>query len=340
MHSDLTAVYGQTLEDVTLPEGWTWENNSVSVGNAGINSFKANYVSVNDNYKSKTDVDLTVKVEKKRATVTTDPTAKNLTFNGEDQDLLNGGEADTFMDYSEDNKDWSSTIPQKKDADTYTIYYRAAEDENHDVGEVSSLTVTINKARRMMMAQNRTITSGNAPTSTDTTSEKYNVKVENGKAEGETVTISADEAPAGKQSIPSAVITKVPEAKTGLVYSGSAQELITTGTATGGTLKYAVSVSDTAPSDSEYATTVPSKKNATTYYVWYKVFDDSGHSLTDPEKLEVSISKKNVTLSAMNASKTYDGSTAATITAEITGKVAGDNLEIKAEASFTDPYVG
>lgn len=157
------------------------------------------------------------------------------------------------------------------------------------------------------------------------------------KKAGSAATVSVPEFTAPKAS---AEITKLPVAKTGLVYSGEAQELITAGTATGGTLKYALTVSDSAPSDPEYSTSVPSRENAMKYYVWYKAFGDSSHNDTDPARLEVVISKKEVTLSGISASKTYDGSTTATITANITGKAAGDDLQIRAEASFTDPDVG
>jgi hypothetical protein len=40
----LTAVFGQTLTDVTLPMGWTWISVTNSVGNAGINFFGAVFV--------------------------------------------------------------------------------------------------------------------------------------------------------------------------------------------------------------------------------------------------------------------------------------------------------
>ena len=39
----LAATFGQTLADVTLPEGWTWADSSQSVGTAGENTFKANF---------------------------------------------------------------------------------------------------------------------------------------------------------------------------------------------------------------------------------------------------------------------------------------------------------
>ncbi len=57
----LTATVGQTLANVTLPDGWTWADSSQSVSAAGDNTFKANFDG-NDNYNSASNVDVTVTV--------------------------------------------------------------------------------------------------------------------------------------------------------------------------------------------------------------------------------------------------------------------------------------
>ncbi|MCH5163161.1 MAG: Ig-like domain-containing protein, partial [Clostridiales bacterium] len=60
----LKATYGDRLDDVALPQGWAWENGALSVGNAGVNSFKAIYTDDDvDNYVPVTVV-LTVTVDK------------------------------------------------------------------------------------------------------------------------------------------------------------------------------------------------------------------------------------------------------------------------------------
>ena len=58
----LTANYGQTLADVELPAGWAWADSSESVGNAGTNTFKANYTPTSNNYNAKSNVDVEVTV--------------------------------------------------------------------------------------------------------------------------------------------------------------------------------------------------------------------------------------------------------------------------------------
>ena len=43
MPSNLTAIYGSTLKDVSLPKGWAWDTPDSSVGNVGENTFPATY---------------------------------------------------------------------------------------------------------------------------------------------------------------------------------------------------------------------------------------------------------------------------------------------------------
>ena len=82
------------------------------------------------------------------------------------------------------------------------------------------------------------------------------------------------------------VVTKAPEAKT-LTYNGSAQELVTAGTATGGTMQYALGTATEATQP--YTTSIPTGTNAGTYYVWYKVVGDANHNSTEPNSVEAKI---------------------------------------------------
>ena len=71
-----------------------------------------------------------------------------------------------------------------------------------------------------------------------------------------------------------------PTAKT-LTYTGSAQELVNAGSATGGTMYYAVTTTNTEPTDeSLYTTEIPAKTEVGTYYVWYRVKGDKNHKDT------------------------------------------------------------
>ena len=86
-----------------------------------------------------------------------------------------------------------------------------------------------------------------------------------------------------------ATVTTAPTAKT-LSFTGSAQELVTAGTATGGTLYYAVTTENTAPTDENlYTASIPTATDAGTYYIWYKVVGDANHSDTEPASVKVTI---------------------------------------------------
>lgn len=47
------------------------------------------------------------------------------------------------MQYSTDNQNWSTTIPQGTDAGKYTVYYKVVGDANHSDTDVQSLKVKI-----------------------------------------------------------------------------------------------------------------------------------------------------------------------------------------------------
>ncbi|WP_416327707.1 MBG domain-containing protein, partial [[Eubacterium] hominis] len=62
--TDLQAVYGQSLKDITLPAGFTWTDQTLDVGNAGTNEFTLTYTPDDSNYKTVTDIKVTVTVTK------------------------------------------------------------------------------------------------------------------------------------------------------------------------------------------------------------------------------------------------------------------------------------
>ena len=62
---NLTASFGQTLKDVKLPEGFTWNDATQSVGNIGVNKFIATYTPKDtNNYKVVENIEITVTVSK------------------------------------------------------------------------------------------------------------------------------------------------------------------------------------------------------------------------------------------------------------------------------------
>lgn len=93
-----------------------------------------------------------------------------------------------------------------------------------------------------------------------------------------------------------AEITAAPHAKDQLVYNGSDQTLVEPGTATGGTLCYALGSDERiAPSDSKYNQDVPAAKDAGNYYIWYKVVADSNHNDIAPACVKVTLAEEEWT---------------------------------------------
>ena len=71
----------------------------------------------------------------------------------------------------------------------------------------------------------------------------------------------------------------------GLMYCGSEQELVTGGSAEGGTMVYSLDL------NGEFTETVPTAKNAGTYTVYYKVLGDETHSDTNVASVTVTMEK-------------------------------------------------
>ena len=92
-----------------------------------------------------------------------------------------------------------------------------------------------------------------------------------------------------------------PTAKT-LTYTGSAQELVNGGSATGGTLEYSLD-------GTTYGTAIPKGTDAKTYTVYYRVTADANHNDVAAASIGVTIGKANATVTAPTAKiLTYTGS--------------------------------
>ena len=107
-----------------------------------------------------------------------------------------------------------------------------------------------------------------------------------------------------------AVVKEAPKAKDDLTYTGSPQELVTGGTAEGGTMQYAIGTSATTPPTEGWSTAIPTGTEAGTYYVWYYVKGDSNHTDSEPVCIMVKIAGAAYTVTATPkpVPKTGDGS--------------------------------
>ena len=279
-----------------------------------------------ENYKDKTGK-LNIVINKKVAVVTTAPKARDLTYNGSAQALVTAGTTNNgTLQYSLDNKNWSTTIPTGTNAGTYDVYYKVVGDSNHSDSTPVKLTVTIARGTIISSATNGNATytgnatSGGAKVTVNDPSSGYIIKygTSSGGYNSATIPTFID---AGTHTVyyqitapnystyngrfdiiiskATASITKAPTAKT-LTYNGSAQALVNAGTGTGGTFKYSTD-------NTNWSATIPSKTAAGTYTVYYKVIGDSNHNDSSIGSVKVTINTKAMKVTATNGSTTYTG---------------------------------
>ena len=89
----------------------------------------------------------------------------------------------------------------------------------------------------------------------------------------------------------SAVVTEKPKAKSDLIYTGAAQELVTAGTAEGGEMQYAIGTDATTAPTTGWSTSIPTCTDVGIYYVWYKVAGDENHNDSEAASVTVTITK-------------------------------------------------
>ena len=266
-----------------------------------------------------------------KADLTTSATGFDGKYDGEAHSIsVDVGESDAVIYYGTEELTaenyetaGSTTNPAYTDAGEYTVYYYIATG-NYDPQPVSgSKVVKIDKA-------DPTVTPPTVKELTANGEEQALVNAgstENGKifyALGEKGTAPAEDAysetiPTGKDAgtyyvwykvlgdknhndtEPTSVeaeikkadstVKEAPTAKA-LTANGEEQELVNAGSAENGKIVYALGTDkDTAPAEDAYSETVPTGKDAGTYYVWYKVLGDGNHNDTEPASVEVKIAE-------------------------------------------------
>ncbi|MBR0316859.1 MAG: hypothetical protein IJQ99_08335 [Synergistaceae bacterium] len=147
---------------------------------------------------------------------------------------------------------------------------------------------------------------------------------------------SIDQAPSLKLTVTvnkvDSSVTTAPTAVASLVANGTAQALITAGTAENGTMQYALGTDATTAPTSGYSTTIPTGTDAGKYYVWYKVVGDANHNNTEAKCITVTITAKAAaTLSSFDV--TISGDTALTATY---GTSATKTFTASVKAGYSD----
>ena len=211
-----------------------------------------------------------------------------------------------------DEEAWVESIPKETDAGEYNVYYRVKGDNNHNDSKPTKIDgVKIAKA-------DATVT---APTPLELTyTGEAQTLVTEGTTTGGTMMYavnkdSSTEPTLFTNDIPSetnagtyyvwytldgednyndtdpkyvpVTISKVdpevtePTGVTGLVYDGTAKELLNKGSTDHGQMQYAVGTdAATEPESADFGIDVPEKTDAGTYYVWYRVIGDTNHNDT------------------------------------------------------------
>lgn len=135
----LTAVWGTTLNTVSLPSGFSWMDKTLDVakgGNVGEYKHSVKYTPKDTtNYNTISDIEVTVNVVKADSVMTTLPMVKeNLVYNGSDQELVTAGKATggkVVYKLGEDGV-WSTSIPTASQAGSYVVYFKVQGDTNHN----------------------------------------------------------------------------------------------------------------------------------------------------------------------------------------------------------------
>ena len=263
----------------------------------------------------------------KAAASLTAPTAKELTYTGAAQELINTGSSnDGEMQYKlSTDTEWSTSIPKGTDKGTYTVNYKVIGDANHNDTESADVQVTIG-AKSIANAtitlskesfdyngetQKPEVTSVKDGETSLTANKDYTITNEGGKdVNTYTVSITGTGNYTGTAT-KDFTINKVaasltaPTAKE-LTYTGAAQELINTGSSNDGEMQYKLST------DTEWSTSIPKGTDKGTYTVNYKVIGDANHNDTESADVQVTIGAKsiaNATVTLSAESFDYNGET-------------------------------
>ena len=273
------------------------------------------------------------------------PKANELTYNGTAQKLVTAGTAEGgTLEYSLDEENFSAEIPTGKGAGIYTVYYRVTGDENHNSTAISKITVTIAKKEATVTANSATSIYGEDPAELTYASDGFikgeEVKSKDVKLSCEVTAASSAgtydiTAEVKSENYPNYVIKtnngkytvtkaesycEAPKANE-LTYNGTAQKLVTAGTAEGGTLEYSLD-------EENFSAEIPTGKGAGIYTVYYRVTGDENHNSTAISKITVTIAKKEATVTANSATSIY-GEDPAELTYASDGFVNGE--EVKSE---------
>ena len=249
---------------------------------------------------------------------------------------VSGGTVPPSMEYSlYADGPWSENIPQATDAGSYDVWYRVKESDNYLGTDAEKVVVTIVPKT----VSNPIITLDQSSYEYDGSEKKPAVTVKDGddvipaseytvtysnNVNAGTATVIVSDNSGGNYTVNGstnfaitegqAVLTGTPQAKN-LTYNGQPQDLVTVGTADGGSLEYFWKEGNAAPGANDtYSPAIPQGTEAGLYKVYYRVKGDGNHTGIDTlSVVYVTIQPKTVsspviTLALPGVGFVYDGS--------------------------------
>ena len=273
----------------------------------------------------------TFTINKASCYINTPPTAKSLTYNGSAQALVNGGSggSGTILYKLGSSGTYGTSIPTSTNAGSYTVYYKASASTNYNEGCESSVSCSIAKkaisctaptakslaynGSAQALVNAGSVVGGSMTYSTASTG-TYSSSIPSGTSAG-SYTVYWKGAPdssgnysgscSGSVDVTiakaSCSVTTAPTAKTGLVYTSSAQALVNAG-ASNCTMQYKLG------SDS-WSTSIPSATTAGSYTVYYKATsNNSDYSDSASGSVSCSIAKASCSVTVSGINGTYNGS--------------------------------
>ena len=254
------------------------------------------------------------------------PQPLTLTYSGEAQALVTAGEAAIGeMQYAlAETGPFTNDVPTATDAGSYTVYYKAAGDANHNDSEVGSVIATIAPkvvdAPIIVLSQTSFAYDGTDKEPTVTVKDgeiviasseyivSYASNVNVGDAtvvitdnEGGNYTVSGQTTFTIEHAV--AEVATIPQALM-LTYNGEAQTMVENGVAVGGEMQYALAESGPFTAD------IPAATDAGSYVVYYKVVGDANHNDSEVGSVNVTIAPKVVDAPVIELSQSsfaYDG---------------------------------
>ena len=266
-------------------------------------------------------------------TPTAPKAVSGLAYTAQAQTLIEAGNAiGGTMQYSLDNKNFSTTLPTGTDAKEYTVYYKVVADANHNDVAAKSINVTIEQAeltkfrltvyqltynQQEQTANVNSVMAGQLEVPEDSYEATGNKATNVGTY---TATVTAKGNFKGTMTAQfninkAKVVLTLPNAVTDLVYTGKAQTLITSGSAEGGEIQYSLD-------GVNYSTTLPTGTDAKDYSVYFQVIGDENHKNVAVQIIRATIARANLT--AVTLAKTSFTYNQKEQTAQVTSVKAGN----------------